>query len=496
MRILLLLPPIVPLLAAVLCLLAWRWRYLQRVLGLLGCAGLLLSAIALLRAVWDGRILTLEVGSWPAPFGITFVADLFSAVMVLLAGIIGFAVVVYSLATMDARRESFGYYPLLNLLLMGVSGAFLTGDIFNMFVWFEVLLISSFVLLSLGGEQAQMEGAIKYVTLNLLSSALFLAAVAILYGLTGALNLADLSRELAKSQAPGLTTAAAMLFLVAFGIKAAIFPLFFWLPASYHTPPVAVSAVFSGLLTKVGVYALIRVFTLLFVHDVPYTHTIILVIAALTMLVGILGALAQDEFRRLLSFQVVSHIGYMMMGLGLFTPLAVAGAIFYIAHDAIVKTNLFLVSGVAHRLGGSFELKRLGGLYRSAPLLAALFLIPALSLAGMPPLSGFFGKLALVQAGVATGQYAMVAVALLVGLLTLVSMMRVWQEAFWKPRPGGEPVAARAAGAWTLAPVAALALLTIAISFGAESVFRLAQRAAGQLMEPAHYVEAVLGGRR
>ena len=495
MKILLLLPPLIPMVTAVLCLLAWRRRSIQRALGVAGCGGLLVSAVVLLRAVWGGDILTLEVGSWPAPFGIVFVADLFSAIMVLLAGIIGLAVVVYSLATVDAERESFGYYPLLNLLLMGVAGAFLTGDIFNMFVWFEVLLISSFVLLALGGEQPQMEGAIKYVTLNLLSSALFLAAVAILYGITGALNFADLARELAQTKAPGLTTAAAMLFLVAFGIKAAIFPLFFWLPASYHTPPVAVSAIFSGLLTKVGVYALIRVFTMLFTQDVGYTHTILLVMAALTMVVGILGALAQDELRRLLSFQVVSHIGYMLMGLALFTPLAVAGAIFYMAHDAIVKTNLFLLSGVAQRAGGTFELKKLGGLYRSAPLVAALFLIPALSLAGMPPLSGFFAKLALVQAGVATGQYAMVAVALLVGLLTLLSMMRVWQEAFWKPRPADAPAAVAPGSAGMLAPIVALALITVAIGLGAEPVFQLTQRAAAQLMEPARYVEAVLGGR-
>jgi multicomponent Na+:H+ antiporter subunit D len=368
-----------------------------------------------------------------APFGITLVADLLSAIMVVLAGLMGLAVAVYSLASIDQQREAFGYYPLLHILLMGVCGAFLTGDIFNLYVWFEVMLIASFVLLALGSERPQIEGAIKYVTLNLMSSAIFLAAVGILYGVVGTLNMADLAVKLPTVTPPGLVTTLAMLFLVAFGVKAAVFPLFFWLPASYHTPPVAVSAIFAGLLTKVGVYAMIRVFTLLFVQNVGYTHTLILVMAGLTMLTGVLGAVAQNEFRRILSFHIVSQIGYMIMGLGLCTRLALAGSVFYIVHHIIMKTNLFLVSGVAYRLRGTFELKDLGGLYQAHPLLALLFLIPALSLAGMPPLSGFFAKLVLLQAGLEMGQYVIVAVALAVGLLTLVSMTKIWAEAFWKP---------------------------------------------------------------
>jgi multicomponent Na+:H+ antiporter subunit D len=233
---------------------------------------------------------------------------------------------------------------------MGVSGAFLTGDIFNLYVWFEVMLIASFVLLSLGGEKAQIEGAFNYVTLNLLSSALFLAAVGILYGMVGTLNMADLSIKLQTLQIPGLATVLAMLFFIAFGIKAAVFPLFFWLPASYHTPPVAVSALFAGLLTKVGVYSLIRVFTLLFLEDVNFTHNLILVVAGLTMVTGVLGAVAQYDFRRLLSFHIVSQIGYLLMGLGLFTVSSLAAAIFFMAHVILAKSTLFLVSGVVHRL--------------------------------------------------------------------------------------------------------------------------------------------------
>ena len=316
---------------------------------------------------------------------------------------------VYSLGSIDEAREAHGYHPLFHVLLMGVSMAFLTGDLFNLYVAFEVMLMASFVLLSLGGERAQLEGAVKYVTLNLLSSAVFLAAVGVLYGVAGTLNLADLALAVQRGTAPGLVTTLACLFLVAFGIKAAVFPLFFWLPASYHTPPVAVSALFAGLLTKVGVYALVRAFTLVFTGDTALTHGLILAVAVLTMVTGVLGAAAQFEFRRVLSFHIVSQIGYMVLGLGLFTPLALAGTVFYLIHHIVVKTNLFLVAGIVKRLGGTLDLGSLGGLYRRRPALALLFLVPAFSLAGIPPLSGFWGKLVLVKAGLDSGHYAVTA---------------------------------------------------------------------------------------
>jgi multicomponent Na+:H+ antiporter subunit D len=511
MNLLLVLPLLVPLGTAAAALLLRRWRRAQRVLGITGTAVLLAVGAGLLDSVWTNGIQVAQIGNWPAPFGITLVADLFSAVMVLLTGLMGFAVAVYSLVTVDRRRESFGYYPLLLILLMGVCGAFLTGDLFNLYVWFEVMLIASFVLLALGGERAQIEGAIKYVTLNLLSSALFLAAVGVLYGIAGTLNMADLAVTLREETNAGLVTTVAVLFLAAFGIKAAVFPLFFWLPASYHTPPAAVSAIFAGLLTKVGVYALIRVFTLLFVQDTSYTHDLILVIAALTMLSGVLGAIAQVEFRRVLSFQVISTIGYMLMGLGILTPLALAGSVFYIIQDVVVKTNLFLISGVTQRLFGTNALPRMGGLYGRSPLLAVLFFIPALSLAGVPPLSGFFAKLALVEAGLDAERYVLVAVALIVSPLTLLSMTRIWAEVFWKPDPAkkDKPAAERSVDPsptspsparfrtrrWgLLGPIVVLTGITVVLGLVAEPVFTLAQRAADQLLDPSAYIDAVLGG--
>jgi multicomponent Na+:H+ antiporter subunit D len=503
-NILIVLPLLVPLVTACLCLLSWRSRRNQRRISALGSGVLLGVSVALLIYVWNEGIQATELGDWPAPFGITLVADTFSAIMVFITGLMGFTVGIYSLSSMDVRREAYGYYPLFQILLMGVSGAFLTGDIFNLFVWFEVMLIASFVMMALGGERPQMEGAIKYVTLNLVASALFLTAVGVLYGLTGTLNMADLAVKLGDVN-PGLVTTIAMLFLVAFGIKAAVFPLFFWLPASYHTPPVAVSAIFAALLSKVGVYALIRVFTLLFVHDLSFTHNLILVISAFTMVTGVLGAMAQNEFRRILSFHIISQIGYMTMGLGFFTPAAIAGAIYYLVHNIIAKTNLFLVSGIAYRLRGTYELKELGSLYRLYPVLGVLFLTSAFALAGVPPLSGFFAKLSLVRAGLAIEEYAMVGIALFVSILTLFSMTKIWGEAFWKEaepeassNPGPDPPDRQPLRFWAImfGPVILLAGLNVGMGLFAEPVFALCNQAAEQLLGRDEYIETVLGGRQ
>ncbi|MGC8120289.1 Na+/H+ antiporter subunit D [Marinobacter sp. VGCF2001] len=494
------LPILIPLTAGALSLALWRSIRLQRIVAVVATALLLATSIWLMHSTVEQGFLVVEMGSWPAPFSIVLVSDVLGAIMILLTGIIGLAIALYSLASTPDGHQKFGYYPLMHLLLAGVAGAFLTGDIFNLFVWFEVMLLASFALLTLGGERAQMEGAIKYVTLNLFSSALFLSAVGLLYGMVGTLNMADIAQKVSQVDDPGMVTVVSVMFMVSFGIKAAAFPLFFWLPASYHTPQVAVSALFAGLLTKVGVYALYRVFTLIFTQDVDYTHNILLWAAALTMLTGVLGAAAQFEFRRILSFHIVSQIGYMLLGLALFTPLALIGGVFYIMHHIIVKTNLFLVSGITYRLLGSYELKDLGGVYRQRPYLALLFLIPALSLAGIPPLSGFFAKFVVVRATLESSEYVVAAIALLVGLLTLYSMIKIWAEVFWKKLPEhvtdqrrlNGSIRARHEWAYYL-PVFGLAVCTLLIGLYGQPVYALAETAAQQLMNPHLYIEAVLG---
>lgn len=498
MNILLLLPILVPFFTAVTAMLFWHERQIQRRINVVGGVAFFASTLGLLALVWRDGIQSEQIGNWPAPFGITLVADLFSAIMIVMAGLMGLIVAVYSLGSIDARRESFGYYPLLHTLLLGVSGAFLTGDMFNLYVWFEVMLIASFVLMALGGQRDQLEGALKYVTINLLSSALFLTSVGILYSVTGTLNMADLAQQINSGAVdPGMATVLAMMFLVAFGIKAGLFPLFFWLPASYHTPPIAITALFSGLLTKVGVYALVRIFTLIFVQDVDYTHTLLLVIAGFTMVTGVLGAVAQTEVRRLLSFHIISQIGYLLMGLGLYTELALAGVIFFMVHVIIAKSALFLVSGVVRQIAGTYDLKQLGGLYRAHAGLSALFFLPALALAGLPPFSGFWAKLTLVRAGLETEEYAIVGISLAVSVLTLFSMTKIWAEAFWKDRPDPEAVFQPLAGLQRrtlVTPVMVLAALTLVFGLGAEPLLSLSMEAAGQLMDPAGYIEAVLGG--
>ena len=493
--ILIILPLTIPLITAMITLLFWNQRRYQRMVSIAGTAAHMVATLILLISVWDRGIQAVQIGNWPAPFGITLVVDLLSAIMLAVTGLIGMMVAIYALGNIDAHREAFGYHPLFQVLIMGISGAFLTGDLFNLYVWFEVMLIASFVLTALGGERPQMEGALKYVTLNLLSSAIFLAAVGTLYSVTGTLNLADLARHILEID-PGLINPLSMMFLIAFGLKAALFPLFFWLPAAYHTPPAAVSAIFAGLLTKVGVYALLRVFTLIFVQEMAYTHTVILVFAALTMLVGILGAIAQKDFRRVLSFNLISHIGFMILGLALFTPLALAGMILYTIHHMLVKTTLFLTSGLVHRLKGSYNLDLLGGLYRSQPLVAVLFLIPAVSLAGLPPFSGFWPKLALFRAGLGAGQYLVIGIAILMSILTLYSMIKVWNQAFLKPAPEGTPDPIASGSKWNLQliPVLVLTFLILALGLVPDPLFRLAQDAAYQLLAPAEYIGVVFGG--
>ncbi|MBN2470799.1 MAG: Na+/H+ antiporter subunit D [Anaerolineae bacterium] len=497
MNNLLLLPLFIPMLGAIIGLFAWQRRSIQRLSGVIGAGGLLAAGIALLAIVYADGPLAIQIGNWPAPFGITLVADLLSALMVTLTGLMGLMVMLYSLVSIDPERESYGYYPLVLFLLMGVSGAFLTGDMFNLYVWFEVLLIASFVLLALGGERNQLAGAIKYVTLNLIASTFFLAAVAILYSTTGTLNMADLALRLPELEQPGMVTVLAMLFLVSFGIKAAIFPLFFWLPDSYHTPPLPVTTLFSALLTKVGVYALLRTFTLLFTQDTVYTHTLLLGLAGFTMVTGVLGAVAQSEVRRLLSFHIISQIGYLLLGLGLYTPLALAGTLVFLAHVIITKAALFLVSGIMYRLRGTYELAHLGGFYRARPGLALLFLFPALSLAGLPPLSGFWAKFALIRAGLEAEQYVIVTVALGVSMLTLFSMTKIWAAAYWKPRPADAvdqpPLKGRE---WVLylLPTGTLVLLTVVLGLFVQPLMELALVAGEQLLNPALYIETILGG--
>lgn len=495
MDTLLVLPIMVPAVTGVLALLAWSFPRVQRALSVLGAVALAGVGGTILWEVQQHGIQAAQMGGWPAPFGITLVADDLSAGLLLMTGLVAVAVAVYSIAGIDDSRERFGFHPLFHLLLMGINGAFITGDLFNMYVWFEVLLIGSFVLLVLGNEREQLDGAVKYVGINLVASVSFLSAIGLLYGMTGALNLADIAGNMQNIRGSGLEATVAMLFLIGFGIKAALFPLYYWLPAAYHTPPAPIAAIFAGLLTKVGIYSLLRVFSLLFPDPTGYTQGVLLVLAGATMLVGVFGALVQENILRLMSFLVISAMGYVLMGFAFFTTLGLVGAIFYILQDVPVKTTLFLIGGLMERETGTLRLDKMGGLYEYRPLMALAFIVPAFSLAGFPPFPGFWAKLTLVQAGLEAQQWTLVAIALIVGLLTLLVVAQVWARAFWRTPEGMTLNTSDSLGAKALlqGPVAALSLVLFVVGLYAQPLYALAQRAAINLADTGPYIQAVLG---
>ncbi|MCK6095336.1 Na+/H+ antiporter subunit D [Micrococcus sp. EYE_162] len=468
---------------------------------------------ALLAAVWEAGVAVVELAGWPAPLGVVLVVDRLSALMLLVSTIITLAVLLYASAQGLISRDEGGpvsiFHPTYLILVAGVSNAFLAGDLFNLYVGFEILLTASYVLLTLGGTAQRMRAGVTYVVVSVVSSVLFLIAIAMIYAATGTVNMADLAVKLGELPSDMQMVLHVML-LVGFAIKAAVFPLSFWLPDSYPTAPAPVTAVFAGLLTKVGVYAMIRTETLLFPGE--HVNDLLLVVAGLTMIVGILGALAQTDIKRILSFILVSHIGYMIFGLGLATQLGLAATVFYVAHHITVQSALFLVTGLIENRAGTANIDRLGSLARVSPLVGLLFLIPALNLGGIPPFSGFLGKVGLLRGGVEQGAplaYTLVIVSVLASLLTLLVMVRVWTRAFWRrvedvEHPPAQLVAAyqrvlergerpKRLSAGLVVPTAAIVALSVAFTVLAGPLYGLADRAATDMLERTPYIGAVLG---
>ncbi len=487
-------PILLPFFGAALQALAGRRHYrLHRVVTLFATAGLCVAGAGLITGTATGGLRVVQAGGWGFPIGISLVADPLSALMVAVCALVGFAGALWLAGERSEPLEARGLHPLLLILLGGVNGAFLTGDAFNLYVWFEVMLMASFVLLGLCGGRAAVEASVKYVVINLAASVLFLIALGLLYGKAGTLAFADLHLKLGTPAAAAGTQGAAVLMLVAFGIKAGVFPLFMWLPASYPALPPALGAVFAGLLTKVGVYSMLRVFSLVFPVHAGWMQPLLWWTAVLTMLVGVFGAASQTEIRRVLSFHIVSQIGYMVAGLALGTRAALAATVFYIVHHIVVKANLFFLGGVIAARCGSTALARCGGLYAAAPWFALLFLIPAMSLGGIPPLSGFWAKFTLLREALRLGEGWLVLAALFTGLLTLYSMTKIWKQAFWKIAPDDAP----APLPWPRAGLAACLLLaaaTVGLSLHPQPLLDFAGHAADVLVTPGRYVEAVRQG--
>ena len=514
-------PVILPLLAAgVKLAIGPRLPYLHRGISIGTLAAVLGVGVALLvLADHDGPQVA-ALGGWDPPLGIALVADRLSALMLVVSSAVTLCVLVYSYGQGAADGEEalplVVFHPTFLVLCAGVSNAFLAGDLFNLYVGFEILLVSSYVLLTLGGTSSRIRSGTTYVVVSMLSSLLFLGAIGLVYGATGTLNLADLAGRLGRVDG-GMALVLEVALLTAFAIKAAVFPLSAWLPDSYPTAPAPVTAVFAGLLTKVGVYAMIRTETLLF--PTGRLDDALLVLALLTMVIGILGAVAQTDVKRMLSFTLVSHIGYMVFGIALSSRLGLAGAVFYVVHHITVQTTLFLTTGMIERRAGSTSSERVGGLARTAPLIAVLFFVPAMNLAGIPPFSGFLGKLALIQAGAVDGTalaWILVAGSVVTSLLTLYAVGKVWSRVFWRaPRvalrgetgelglvgPGDEVVGATIGGrtittgaamplGMTLGTVA-LVVVGLAYTVAAGPLAALSDRTAGELRDRQVYVRAV-----
>ncbi|MDO4929370.1 MAG: Na+/H+ antiporter subunit D [Corynebacterium sp.] len=449
-HILIPLPILLPLIAAGVIMVSGRHRKWQRLITMGTLATLIALNLLLVYIVDQEGIQTLQIGGWEAPVGITLVADRLSTIMLAVSSVVLFCVMWYAVGqgVRDADEDEpvAVFLPTYMLLNMGVNLAFLAGDMFNLYVGFEIFLVASYVLLTLSASKNRVRAGVVYVVVSLASSMVFLIGLSLIYAAVGTLNMAHVSVRMAEVPA-GTQAAIFSVLLVAFGIKAAVFPLESWLPDSYPTAPSLVTAVFAGLLTKVGVYSIIRMRSSVFTSDL--LDDLLMWVAIGTMIIGILGAMAQNDIKRLLSFTLVSHIGYMIMGVSLGTAQGLSGAIFYAVHHILVQTALFLVVGLIERQAGSSSLRQLGSLARSFPFLGVLYLIPALNLGGIPPFSGFLGKIILVEAAAYEGGFMpwlMVAGAIISSLLTLYTMVMVWSKAFWRDRkdaPDGDTAAER-----------------------------------------------------
>lgn len=484
-------PILAPLAVALLALLFPRPSAARRAALGVVFLGLFLLSVWLVGQVRAFGPLVHSWGGWIVPFGIVLVADTLAAIMLSLSSLTGLVCVLYGFVEKPVRGEHPLRLPLLLMLMAGIHLSFLTGDLFNLFVAFEVFLLASYALMTLEVDAKRSRRALPYVTINLVGSALLICACAFTYGLFGTLNYAEIAERSAGMADDPRVGILGMLLLVVFAIKAGLFPLYYWLPVSYPSLPPAIAAFYAGMLTKVGVYVLLRIFGTVLPPELGWLHLTIAWCAGLTMVIAVLGAVAQDRVQTILSYHIVSQVGYMALAIGLFSPFAFAAAIFYVIHHIVVKAALFLVGGVILHTQGSDDLEKTGGLWAAAPGLSLVFLLQALSLAGVPPLSGFWGKLMIVREGLSQGQWTLVVLSLVASILTLLSMLKIWLGAFWRPAPEGTPRApAQAAGRMT-AVTAVLVAASLWIGLGANHFVGLAEHAARETLDRAAYVRSV-----
>lgn len=500
---------LIPLSAGLISLLLVNQPRLARSVGVVALLAVLTLSVWLLgysHINGPGLVLTTQLGDWPAPFGISLVFDALSGLLLAASALVALACYIHSFSSLKPEAERRYFHPLAHLLVFGVNLSFLTGDLFNLFVAFEVMLMASYALITLGSTRKQLTQAYKYVLLNLLASTIFVAAAGMVYGMFGTLNIAHLTaivRHTVESgeRLPTGFTGLAVLLLLVFGLKGAFFPLWFWLPDTYYTCPIALGAWFGGTLTKVGVYAVARLFPFAFAQGDGGQSVILPIIAvsaAFTMFLGVLGAVSQHEIRRILAIHVISQVGYMVFGIAVMTPLALAGVVYYMIQHMVVKASLFLCCGVMERDAGTDDLDHMGGMLKKHVWLGVLFLVAALSLVGLPPLSGFFGKLVIIREGWDNHGWLSI-IGLATGALTLLSMMKIFSYAFWSPAPK-EPtpstsvdIAREPGRSWAPAYLGIIILVVSAVGLGlaAGPVLEIAMVAGEQMADPTEYIRAV-----
>jgi multicomponent Na+:H+ antiporter subunit D len=454
--------------------------------SLLAGVAILLLALWLVDSTSDGAVLVHAFGGWQPPFGIAFAADRLSALFVALHAVL-------LLVTLAALRpETHGEavvgraHPLLFVLSLALFGSFLTADLFDLFVMFELVLVTSYLLLQVPGTRRSLAAMLPTLVVNLVASALFLAGLGILYGITGSTSVADLSRELPGAP-PELRRIALVMLIMAFATKAGLAPLCFWMPATYPTLSAPLAALFAGIMTKLGVYALLRIMPLVALD--PLLPQLLVWAGALSALLGVLAALSQYEMRRLLAFHSVSQVGYLFMAMGLASPAGIGAAIFFALHHSLVKSALYLVADELERRNASRDLRRMDFRLASGAPLAGCFIVAAFSLAGMPPFSGFFGKLGVFQAAFESAAWLGLVLLVVASVFTLVSMLKIWSFAFQRT-PGcapGAPGSRSGAG-----PLFAMLFLILGLGFAAGPVYEYSSAAADALLESSGYDEAVL----
>ena len=488
------LPLIVPVITAILLVFLKEHVTLQRIISLLTLSFIIIISVILLVEIQEQGVMRIDFSGWAPPFGISFVADSFATLLVLVANIVALICMLYAIFTMELRYEKMYFYPFTLLMVAGVNGSFLTGDIFNLFVCFEVMLLASYALISLGGEKIQLREALKYVLINIVASWIFLVALAFLYGTVGTLNMAHISVRVMEAGANPLITTVALIFLIVFSLKAGLL-LFFWLPGSYSVPPTAIAALFAALLTKVGMYALVRSFTLLFPNNPEVTHTALGIMAGLTIIAGCIGALSGRDVRTIASYNVLIGVGFIIIGLAVGTESALQGVIYYLMHDMIAKAMLFLAVGMMIYLTGETVIDKMSGLIRNYPFFGWLFFIALCSLAGIPPLSGFLGKVLIGQGAIEGGHFVLLGLGFFSSLIVLYSLLRIFLSSFFGETiislEDEKPLAKR-----ILLPLTLLAICTFGLGIGAEKLAPFVTDAAETLYTPSIYIDAVLDGEQ